>query len=451
MIYESGDNIIPQGDIRNRFGDNIPLAIGKQFRKNKEKIEFWGNVFTRLNNSNRSDDMIKDLSKQPLMETSYGKWRGFHYETAENFMRGEYGNIITDALENSGIPEYTETKAIDDLTEIISKTLELSLDLETQQLHKEIGDIFAFMGTTPSFKGPLGNTVYLGSKELVETGESVDVMTAQGMVTKNLGRVISTGTKRSTKTKVLDKISGAWRDSELSPYGQEVRNQIVVLPTQHIDGATMAVGVNYANKGRRPSEDATFLIPVHDAAIVDSTSAKIVHRSINKAFTDVNSNYNTNKALFEGAQDTMVALMSELRKDGNLNTQKYHLTLESVRWRALHDYLRILNEKAEEKSSLSQNENKKVNELLSKVSANGWSPQGAVLTGNQLRNVLTEVSKYSNILPRLAAAAKKSIEKKGEAIKALTTGTEKMVDENGQPVVDSKGNFIYLPEPYQFN
>ena len=451
MIYQSGENVIPQGDIRKRFGDNTELVVNNLYEGDKAKLEFWQGAFQRFNNSNRADDIMKLLSKQPLMETSYGKWMGHHFETAENFINSDYGAMITDAIGTSNIPEYTERKAVADLTNIIKHTLNSTLDLNTQQLHKDLGTYYAMMGTTPSFIGPLGNTVYLGSRELVKTGESINVMTAQGLVEKELGRVVSSGQKRSKAKKILDEFSGSWRKADLSPYGQEVRNQIVVLPTQHIDGAVMATGVNYANRGRRPSEDAVYQIPVHDSEIFDSTSAKNVHRSINRAFNDVNSNYSTNRALLEGLVKTENAFKNEIRKGDNAFKQKYHVTLESVRWRALHDYILSLRERAEEKADLKQNESREINELLTKVTAQGWSPEGSVLTGLQLAKVIAAVGQYLNIKSRMEYATKLSDDKKSEAIKELTTGTEIMVDENNKPVLNEKGNYIYLPEPYHFN
>ena len=61
--------------------------------------------------------------------------------------------------------EYTRDDMIGDLNSVITETLREMLNLKEQQIVKVAGEMWAMLGVDASLRGPLGNTIYMGSFE----------------------------------------------------------------------------------------------------------------------------------------------------------------------------------------------------------------------------------------------------------------------------------------------
>jgi hypothetical protein len=444
-IYASEDNVIPQGDIRDLFVRKADQAIKNIFSGDENKRDFWIDKFDEIKNNPAA---VKALVKQPLMETSYGKSRKFHFESAENFMKSVNGAPIRKSLETAGnyLPGYTEANATDDLNEIISETLGLTLDLEHQRLMKDTGKFFAMMGITPYFRGPLGNTVWMGSKEFVPTGETLLIPTSKGFVEKEKGNMKASGTKRSKKTRVLDQESRQWRDSDPTPYGQEVANQYPVLSTQHIDSAIQAVAVNRVNSFRKKNryEPAKFVVTIHDAFIADATSIRDYHRAFNKAFDDVNRSWHPDEAAAAGLNEAFAEVRAFIKPD-----KIYEISDNNIKYRALYSYVNSVFKQARERTILSQNLSEKVKSFTTKATNLGWSPEsmidnqtpGVKMTGENLIKLLALVNIHLNLNGRMAEQIRKS-----KIARAYVASKDIIVK-----VVDMDGNISYQKVNYHYN
>jgi len=450
MMYATEDNIIPQGDIRDLFAQRATLAIGGVFSGDTEKIALWTNIFKDIKSNKDSSEITKELVKQPLMETSYGKSRKFHYESAINFIEGEYGDVVTERIKNvsNSMPDYDVNEAADDLKRIIAETLGLTLDLDHQQLMKDTGLMFSMLGVTPSFKGPLGTTVWMGSKEFQESGKTISVATSRGYVEVKLGSVKSSGNKRSKITKILDEKTKNYRNSEPTPYGQEVNNQFPVLSIQVIDAAIIAIAINRVNAFRKGNryKSAKFVLPIHDAIIADASSIRAYHAAVNKAFDDVNDSWHPTEAIAQGLKDANNEVFANLK-----DNKTYSITAESYRWRSLYAYIEGVITKSKEAKLKNQNYNDNQKAFIRKLINNGWNvgminntTEGVKLTGSQLKQIIMEINTHLTINSRL----KTQINKDNRARASFNKEKKKQQtyfsrDTNGSPVMLTKANQNY--------
>ena len=430
LIFASEDNIIPQGDIRKLFGDNTQAAIeGYVFKGGSSRIDhkrsFWLEIFDEYKGSEDAVGVFKELSKQPLMETSYGKYHMFHRETAENFYNGKYGEVIKDRLKgySNMLPDYTDNEIIDDLNEIIGSTLSLTLDLKHQKVLKNVGKLFSMVGITPRFKGPLGETIFMGSKEYFESNKSIEIPTSRGLVRRNLGSMKPSGSSRSKRQRVYDNQTNEWRTADPTPFGQEVSNQIPVLLIQNIDSGIMATAINRVNDKRRPQEGSAYMIPVHDAIIVDATSVKEYLEAINKAFTDINMQYKTAKVILDAINEAKLIFRDKV-KDNSI----YELSLENRKYRAMQNYIDDVFKRAKERKDLAQNVSDRDMILMNRAVENGFKPEGSKVTGLQLKKLFFSINDHMGLSPMLNEWLKNSNAFTKEAYQDLLRKPETLAD-----------------------
>ena len=459
LMYATEDNVIPFGDIRDLFAEKAEEAIGDLYPSDEYKRTLWSNIFDDIKSGPlingekvSSAAVVKELVKQPLMETSYGKSKDFHFESAENFIDGQYGDVILERIKGVSnlMPNYDATQAKNDLKNIIAETLGITLDLDHQQLMKDTGLFFSMLGMTPSFEGPLGNTLWMGSKEFQESGQSITVATSRGNVNVPLGSMKASGNKRSKKTKILDEETKLWRESDPTPYGQEVSNQFPVLSIQVIDAAIMATAINRVNAFRKKKgyQSAKFMLPVHDAIIADATSIKAYHAAVNKAFDDVNDSWHPDEAMADGLNKAYAEKIQSI-KDNKI----YTVTAESYQWRSLYAYVfnkfKKANERVLKGSNTIDAENNFTNAMTNlgfNISETVNGVPGVKLTGEQLKGILAKVNIEMRLNSRLITQIKKAREARAiykKTVNQSLSYTTLDTDNNVVQMRRDKKNYTY--------
>jgi len=420
-IYGDEENVITDGDMRDLFKQNmlltgIPLAL----KEKPERLEFWkafSKTVTNTLSPSQQRTLIKDIAKQPMMEVSYGRAIIYNMETARQIIdNSEYADYFQDDQ------DYDRDERIDDLNNIIAATLKETLDLKHQALLKRTGKIWSMLGVVPEMLGPLGNTIFMGSSEYVKTGQSITVQTARGPVELDLTERRETGSARQRqRKKVLEPGAKKFTLQTITGFGQEVSNQLPVLPIQQIDAAIMAETILEVNQGRmgktlrrqsniidrqtnRPTDQVTtspakgpaYLIPVHDAIITDATSVSDYHRAINSQFVKVNERYSVAKAVLNG----FVKQKNEVLKNINPNKQ-YPVGVEG-NFRALHSRLLEVYNRVRSGTTTYVNEdglkvslpaydtkNDQAIMQILRSTESSWNPEGGgSLNGRTLRKLL---------------------------------------------------------------
>jgi hypothetical protein len=399
-IYDNEDNIIPQGDIRKRFMDTMPSKIGNQFIGNPDKDALWQDILLKINESADRKAITKMLSKTPLMEVSYGKSPQYNEETVISFLDSKYGSIVTDSIATSDVSNYERREIINDLNKLIEATLHESINIRQQKATQALGLVWSMLGQTPSYKGPLGTNIFLGSTEFQGTGRSVPIPTPQGVIQQELMVSKATGSARSKRKMGLNKETSMWERQEPSRFGQEVSNQLPVISVQQIDGAIMAKTINDINKGRK---EALFMLPVHDAIITDASSVDQYHARINKNFVKVNSDYNLAKNIRMGFD------LGEQKFLSSIDDKQTYLVSEESKYRAMHTYLLSeLKKEEEKKGKLTKPLNNRYvietvgtrAKMLARAKLLGWESEGANLSGAKLKELYFTISGYLNVKGR---------------------------------------------------
>ena len=337
-------NVLPLGDIRKLFANNLYTGIETAFAGKDDKKSFWYSVVENINNADDSRGLIKDLSKQPLMEVSYGRAINMNDETASDFIyspKVKASGIIDVSTYQGG--RYSPDEMIADLNDLITATLTPTLNFTHQKIYKQAGHLWSMFGVVPSMQGPMGNTIYMGSTEYFKTGETLKLAVGDEIVGVELTKPEYTGSARTKKRKLVRDKETGWVLQERSRYGQEVANQLPVLTVQQIDAAVMAESVIEVNRKMFDSgQGVQYLIPVHDAIITDASSVKQYHAAINKNFTKINKQYSIAKAIYNGLMGGYETAMRSINP-----SQMYDMNDES-KYRSLHEELQRLHKEANE-------------------------------------------------------------------------------------------------------
>jgi hypothetical protein len=423
-MYSADKNVVvPFGDIRDRFLERMEAGTATAFATDEARLEYW-NGFRNLLLSDKYKGSLKkfgkELSKTPLMETSYAKYEGFNEATAINFI--DDNQEIFQQLEMPG-KDYTRDDMIADLNDIITETLRETLNLRNQRILKEAGYMWAMLGVTPKLKGPMGTDIYLGSYEYKpyeqidpDTGiqRSITFATNEGEVVIPLTKRYSTGSAQSRKLKIIREKDEnglfGWRREERSEkrYGQEVANQLPVLTVQQIDAAIMAKTIFNANRDTFGYRNPHFMIPVHDAIITDASSVKLYHSTINQQFREVNQSYSIAKEVLKGIDSAYDKKQKELRDNP---TATVKMDFDS-KYRAVHDQLvrfkkeidedkvKTSEEKAEDRKTSGTGRNpKKVlmvtmntkQRIVALATNMGWKEDGSGYISNKTLGYLLEM------------------------------------------------------------
>jgi len=421
-IYSDEENVITDGDMRGYFRDNmITIGIPTALKESPERLQFWTdfgkNVINPPEGSPSTREIIKAISKQPMMETSYGRAIQFNMDTASFIVDSP---MFRDLFPQDA--EYSRQDRIAALNDIITATLRPTLDFKHQALLKSIGKSWSMLGIVPEMLGPLGNTIFMGSSEYVKSGQSIIVQTSKGPVEVELTERKYTGSARQRQRKlVLEPGATKYLLQEQTGFGQEVANQLPVLPIQQIDAAIMAETILAVNDGRaqntlgtrsniidretnrptgkrviNPAKGVAYVIPVHDAIITDASSVSLYHETINNKFKEINQRYSAAKAAYNGfvAQKKQVLSAIQPGKQYNVNVESNFRALHS---RLLDVYNRVRNGTTEYVNEegitvrLPKAETKNDMELYKLItgSDSSWNPEGTgSMNGTVLRKAL---------------------------------------------------------------
>jgi hypothetical protein len=415
LQFTDEKNIIPQGDLRAKFLTSAISDLGATFATDQPRQEFWSTFLAGIANEkdpNVKSSIIKDLSKVPMMETSYGMPPKYHIETAKAFLNTEAGKRLLAAAKaaNADIADsLNDIRITADLNSIIGSGLKAVINIEQQMLYKKAGQMYAMMGGDVVLKGPLGTNIYMGANEHFQTGTiQVPNETDDGFIQIPLtqSRYSGSGAKRY-RGKFFNKDTQLFEREGRSVYGKLASNQLPVLTVQQIDAAILANTIYNVNKDRKRN-DPLFMIPVHDALITDATSVDKYHREVNNQFLEVNKKYSILKSIYEGMEEQKNNLkeMGE-RFPGNRYTVSY-----DTDYRALHDYLfglTVLKEEVTESvnsagviTEVKQGLNKRQSSILSKAMNSGWSPEGGDMT---LAGIYDVIDAYDSMM-RISAKLK---------------------------------------------
>jgi hypothetical protein len=401
-VYDTEDNIIPEGDIRAKFMNTLPRSIGQVFEEDPTKKKIWSAFQQAVMDSPDRKEITRAISRTPLMEVSYGKDPSFNEETVINFLESKHAPLLTDIVAASDINEYSRVDIIQDFNNLIARNLNESLDIAHQKMLQELGMFWSMMGKTPNYKGPLGTNIFLGSSQFEGTGQLVPVPTKEGLVMREVKVKRSTGSARSKRKKQRDAQSGEWKIAAPSRFGQEVANQLPVISIQQIDAAIMAKTINDVNQGRR---EPLFMLPVHDAIITDASSVQEYHARINKNFVNINKEYNLAKSIKKGYVDARATFARSIDQ-----SESYTLSDESPH-RALHSYLNAIVNQIKDaevgdfarKPLTGRRPPRKGSreKLIAEAKTLGWREEGATLTGRELLELFRLTENHANIVNRL--------------------------------------------------
>jgi len=421
-IYNTEEGtVIPEGDIRKRYMDMMPMAIKKTFANSSEKVDFWNTVLDEINQHEDRKAITRLISRTPLMEVSYGKDPSFNHDTVIDFKNGKYGTILETARNLSDVIDYSDVnQMVEDFNSLIKSTLIDSIPMTHQKTLQDMGMLWSMMGKVPTYKGPLGTNIFLGSTEWTDTGRVVPIPTPQGTVFKQVQVSQPTGSARSKIKKILnrDKEESEWQKAPPSRFGQEVANQLPVISIQQIDAAIMAKTINDINDGRK---EPLFMLPVHDAIITDASSVDQYHARINKNFVEVNKRYNLANNILNGYNEAKSVFQNTINPNGT-----YLVSGESS-YRSMHTYLlQKLDQLKKKKGNIVAPitgrrgpPKGKLEQLINAVKTAGWAEEGANLSGKQLLTVFKVIENYEKINTRFNTWKNNSEIGKRNALKEL--------------------------------
>jgi len=426
---EDADSVIMQGDIRDKFLDHTINTVDLTFAEDTPKAKFWRSFLEQINTASVDErsDMIKALSKTPLMETSYGMPKQFHMATALEFLASDDGKklISKSKQSNSEIASFydSDTKLATDLNLIIGQGLEGVLKLRQQRIYKDAGLAWAMMGGDVVLKGPLGTDIYMGANEHFKTGRTITINSVNqaGMIEKTSlelteSRYSGSGGKKKRR-RIFNKETGDYEVESRSQFGKLVSNQLPVLTVQQIDAAVMANTIMAVNsetfKNGKPVEPS-FMIPVHDAIITDATSVDKYHREINKQFIEVNRKYSISKAILNGVTQSKNNLKERARNNPD---EVVDVSFDSD-FRALHDHLFLLHQQRETGVEQYQAADGTMIEVRKPLNASQarlllqaesfkpspWSPNGGEMRIADVDSLITKYMTNQNITGRLQNA-----------------------------------------------
>ena len=442
LIFESEENVIPQGDLRDSFLDAAIDDIKTTFATEQDKAEFWLDFLQSIKDLpvDQRSSIIKDLSKTPMMETSYGMPPAFHMETALAFLKSADGKRLVDAsrLTHSEVSKAygsDEVKITADLNRIIGSGLLSIINIEQQALYKKAGLIWAMTGEDVALQGPLGTDIYMGAREYFETGETISLALPGGeVINVPLTESRYTGSSgKLVRRRVYDPKTNTFIKEERSKYGQLVANQLPVLTVQQIDAAIMANTIMNVNKDPK---NPAFLIPVHDAIITDATSVDLYHDEINKQFVKVNNDYSISKAIINGLKKAKNTLKGRADKYPNEVADVSY----NSKYRAVHDYLMTIHQEVENprkvqlpemelyvdpktgkpsKMETTEGVTTKRALILADAIEAGWSPEGSDMKLLAIWNVINTYERDNLVLAKLEMNHKANEANKARIMKAI--------------------------------
>jgi len=267
---------------------------------------------TDVLSSIRSEGLIKDLLKEPIMTTIYGKDSQFHFLHIKKFISDNEA-IFKDVIEREG----SIKAAAVILSDYVKDGLNVGLGgaLEHAKMMKRVGRAFNFSNKIAEIEGANGYMVQAGGFEYLEDSQ-IRLKFGKGLSemspnveggTPRQNTIISTF-KRQTSSQVkagAKRIeSGRKNDPKI---GSKLRNQLAVNGTQNIDAT---VAQNTVTRVGRMSPDG-LVMQVYDAFMGDVNTYDQLLKVSNEEFKAVNKEYN----MILKEQDAFNNLLSEMKKE----------------------------------------------------------------------------------------------------------------------------------------
>jgi len=265
--------------------DDIRDDVFRVLQSNEKLVKEqrnWANIFNDIKAQNK----VKELMKQPIMTSIYGKDAKYHGDTAKKF--------ITD---NPDIfSSFDDTNlAIKELTEYIQFGLERGLGgaIEHSKIAKRLGRLFNFANEMAEIEGPNGFMSQAGGYEYIkDTAEPTIFDFGKAMERSKTRKFpimkIDTYKRKFSAQAMAGGVKLDTGFKSITDNGSKLRNQLAVNSTQNIDAAiAQQTAIDYLEE----DSQGTFM-QVYDAFMGDSKSFSRIREIANKNFNDINSNYN---------------------------------------------------------------------------------------------------------------------------------------------------------------
>jgi hypothetical protein len=425
VMFESFENVVPFGTIRTQFLDRIvprkptekSILLGI-FNKEDEKLTFWTSFFERMMEGENRKLLETSLAKKPIMETSYEKSTMFQHKSAREI---SYNFNLEKQLQDMFGGRYPLKEAILDLNEIIKATLEETLSLDNQKLMRDIGQVWGLLlNRKARFITPTGKTIALGSRNRVETDQSITFPTATGETTVPIFKSVYTSTDTTKKVpKQYNPEKMHFEAGGTTRYTQEVANQLPVLIIQSVDAAIMAMTFASVNRGRQVP---LYAIDIHDALMLDVKSYKAYHTAYNRIFEELTSPTSVNQyRVWDSIRIPMMQELDEIRKELAGNTTNMEVNFDNMETRGIHqilfdfeqmrlgnqigpDYTRDFGTGATGSKGTHKSKNTALS-ILKLAKEHGWTPEGGTMRSDKVGRIIAEIiNNYMMMGKRLKSA-----------------------------------------------
>ena len=428
-IYNTEENILPEGDIRDKFYETMVAMPEVAFTESKEKMAFWADFIKAIEASGNKAAIKKDLAKQPLMETSYGRSIKFNHAALIKFL-GKHGEIYESAKNKNQASIYKgpdgDAIFLNDFNKLMALSLMNTLRFGHQKTLSNLGLSWSFLDMTGYYEGPFGTTQFVGSKEVVSTGNEIEINVNDPEIAKALGqesftvkelKSIPTGSAMAGSGLSINVETGAFEQTPTTRFGQESANQFVVLPIQQIDAAVLGNTIDKVNDSATMLDNngyPLFVFTVHDSITADANSMRQYHRGINAEFKSLNKEYKLQRALVNGFTDGLTRWNNSINnnKDYTLSSFKTGDMTDLNSHRSLHSFfLQMENSIKKEKSPEVSTREKltgttkftKSNreKVIEEAKALGWAAEGGMVKGRNLKRLVQLAVDHMNVISEL--------------------------------------------------
>jgi len=281
---------------------------------------------------------IKDLLKEPIMTTIYGKDSEFHFPHAKRFIMKNQ-----DIFKNIIAKEESIDGAARILTDYIKDSLNVGLGgaIEHSRMMKKMGRAFNFANKIVEIEGANGYMVQAGGFEYLESSK-VNIKFGPGLA--NLSLNDPRGTRRQSTTittfrrEASAQVEAAAKRIEsgrknVPKIGSKLRNQLAVNGTQNIDAT---VAQNTVSRVAKANPEG-LVMQVYDAFMGDVNTYSQLKEVSNEEFLNVNKNYNMIIAEQKAFLNLLSDMKREIQEKKNSN-QTYDIGINGTH-RSMADFL----------------------------------------------------------------------------------------------------------------
>jgi len=286
------------------------------------------------------------------------------------------------------------------------------------------------LGVPLGIRGPSGNMIYMGSTEQFKTGKTISVNTGVEVVELDMYEPRVTGSAKMNNLRKVKNPDGNWELQQAGDFGQEVANQLPVLPIQQIDAAVMVQSLLDINRSAvENGNPPLFVIPVHDAIITDASSVKQYHAAMNRNFVELNKRYSLTKAIYTGLERSKALAFAKIN-----DSEMYQLNNDSV-YRAVHgELLNLLEQKTSGISKVIDEDgiesrvrrkltanNEELLRIATEKAGGYWNADGTgSISGNKLKELITLMFKRDRIFAILQELHKRSESERSKIFKEIS-------------------------------